>query len=30
MELAEHLREFWERNQRVVVRGKVIKRIGEV
>ncbi|KAG8214223.1 Alpha/Beta hydrolase protein [Butyriboletus roseoflavus] len=29
VELAEHLREFWERNQRIVVRGKVIKRIGE-
>ncbi|KAN0091558.1 Alpha/Beta hydrolase fold [Tylopilus felleus] len=29
VESAEHLREFWERNQRIVVRGKVIKRIGE-
>ncbi|KAH0828157.1 Alpha/Beta hydrolase protein [Lanmaoa asiatica] len=29
VELAEHLREFWERNQRIVVKGKVIKRIGE-
>ncbi|KIK88461.1 hypothetical protein PAXRUDRAFT_831805 [Paxillus rubicundulus Ve08.2h10] len=28
-ELAEHLKEFWERNQRIEVRGKVIKRIGE-
>ncbi|KAF8134276.1 Alpha/Beta hydrolase protein [Boletus edulis] len=29
VELAENLREFWERNQRIVVKGKVIKRIGE-
>ncbi|KAF8838027.1 protein phosphatase methylesterase [Paxillus ammoniavirescens] len=29
LELAEHLKEFWERNQRIEVRGKVIKRIGE-
>jgi len=28
-ELAEYLREFWERNQRIVVKGKVIKRIGD-
>ncbi|KAF9219472.1 alpha/beta-hydrolase [Gyrodon lividus] len=29
VELSEHLKEFWERNQRTEVRGKVIKRIGE-
>ena len=29
VELAEHLQEFWERNQRIVVKGKIIKRIGE-
>ncbi|KAF9231023.1 Alpha/Beta hydrolase protein [Melanogaster broomeanus] len=29
VELAERLKEFWERNQRIEVRGKVIKRIGE-
>ena len=28
-ELAEYLRDFWERNQRIVVKGKLIKRIGE-